>query len=226
MSQASASGPVRAMTIVLATHNPGKLAELRALLADLPVELLAVGEVLPSFAPPAEDGATFAANALIKARAVAEATQLVAIADDSGLEVDALAGRPGVRSARFAHENATDAENNAALLAALSEVDDAGRTARFRCVMAMVDPYKSAEEPIYAEGRCEGAIARSAQGAGGFGYDPLFIVTGIGKTYAELPEDAKNKISHRGKAAAALVEHVRKLVEGYQVEAVRVLGGG
>lgn len=214
----------RSMTIVLATKNPGKMAELRTLFGDLPVELLTIGEVLPSFVPPPEDGSTFAANALIKARAVAEATQLVAIADDSGLEVDALAGRPGVRSARFAHDNATDAENNAALLTALSEVDDAGRTARFRCVMALVDPFKSLDEPIYSEGRCEGSIARSAQGESGFGYDPLFLVTGLGRTYAELSEGDKNRISHRGKAAAELVGHVRRLVEGYQVEALRVLG--
>src|SRR5688500_9689811 len=120
------------MTLVLATRNPGKLAEIRAMLHDLPVEVVSISDVLPAFVAPAEDADTFEANAYKKARSVAEATQLVTLADDSGLCVDALGGRPGVRSARFAREGATDAENNAALLTALEEVEDPHRTARFR----------------------------------------------------------------------------------------------
>jgi XTP/dITP diphosphohydrolase len=128
---------------------------------------------------------------------------MVTLAEDSGLEVDALGGRPGVRSARFAKEGATDAENNALLLSSLSEVDDDQRTARFRCVMVLVDPW-SPGEPIVTEGRCEGRIAREPRGAGGFGYDPLFVVTGEDMTMAELPEHRKNEISHRARAAAAM----------------------
>ena len=122
---------------------------------------------------------------------------MLTLADDSGLEVDALDGAPGVRSARFAHERATDAENNAALLAALDALPDAvgtrPLTARFRCVLALVDPYASDGEPIVVEGRCEGTITRTPRGSGGFGYDPLFVVDGTDKTMAELTEAEKNR---------------------------------
>ncbi|MFO0549418.1 MAG: RdgB/HAM1 family non-canonical purine NTP pyrophosphatase [Polyangiaceae bacterium] len=219
-----ADAPKR-MTLVLATKNPGKLAELRALFAPLPVELVAVDEAGVSFASPIESGNTFEANAIIKARAAAEATMLVAIADDSGLEVDALGGRPGVRSARFAGDNATDAENNAALLTALDEVEDAGRTARFRCVIAVVDPYADTEQPILSEGRCEGLITRTSRGESGFGYDPLFVVTGVGRTFAELDDTEKNSLSHRAKAVRALLPQVEALVRARLADAQRVLGG-
>lgn len=209
------------MTLVLATHNPGKLAELRMMLGELPVEVVAVSDVVPAFAPPLEDGETFEANAFKKARAVAEATQMVTIADDSGLVVDALGGRPGVRSARFAREGASDSENNAALLEALSEVEEAHRSARFRCVIAMVDPFADLDKPIFAEGRCEGRIASGPRGESGFGYDPLFVVTGLDRTYAELSHDEKNKLSHRGKAVAALRPHVEALVAARIDEARR-----
>lgn len=214
---------MKAMTIVLATHNPGKLAELRTLFASLPVEVMPIREVAPSYAPPVEDGTTFEENAVKKARAAAEATQLVAIADDSGLEVDALGGRPGVRSARFAREGATDAENNAALLQALEEVEDSSRSARFRCVIALVDPFAEGQKPALVEGRCEGAIARSARGESGFGYDPLFLVDGGARTFAELGEGEKNEISHRGKAARALLPQVRALIEARLAEARRTV---
>ncbi|HTJ80295.1 MAG TPA: RdgB/HAM1 family non-canonical purine NTP pyrophosphatase [Polyangiaceae bacterium] len=212
------------MTVVLATHNRGKIQELRALLAELPIEVLSIVDVLPQHAMPVEDGATFAENAFIKARDAAIATGLVAIADDSGLEVDALGGRPGVRSARFARENATDAENNAALLTALQEIDETGRTARFRCVIAVVDPYVDLDKPAYFEGRCEGIVARSGRGESGFGYDPLFVVAGTDKTFAEIPDAEKNALSHRGKAARALLPHMRALVESREEEARRVFG--
>jgi XTP/dITP diphosphohydrolase len=214
---------VKAMTLVLATHNPGKLAELRSLFASLPVEVVPIREVVPSYGPPVEDGATFEENALKKARAAAEATQLVAIADDSGLEVDALGGRPGVRSARFAREGATDAENNAMLLSALEEVEDASRTARFRCVIALVDPFSEGLKPVVVEGRCDGVIARSARGESGFGYDPLFLVEGGARTFAELDEDEKNTMSHRGQAARALLPHVESMLEARLAEARRIL---
>jgi len=214
------------MTVVLATKNPGKVAEMRAMLSDLPVEVLPLGEVFGAFSLPVEDGETFEANAFKKARAVAEATQLVAIGDDSGLVVDALGGRPGVRSARFARDGATDSENNAALLMAMTEVEDTARTARFRCVMAMVDPFFDLERPVYAEGRCEGRIARRPTGESGFGYDPLFVVTGVERTFAELSMVEKNKLSHRGKALGALLPHVQELVSARIADSRRILAGG
>lgn len=213
----------KVMTLVLATHNPGKIAELRSMLHELPVEVVAIGDVMPSFAPPVEDAETFEGNAYKKARAVAEATQLVSIADDSGLVVDALGGRPGVRSARYAREGATDAENNSLLLQQLSEVEDPARSARFRCVIAMVDPFVGLDHAVYAEGRCEGTITKSPRGESGFGYDPLFVVSGIGRTFAELAHTEKNKLSHRGKALAALYPHVEALLRARVEEASRVL---
>jgi XTP/dITP diphosphohydrolase len=167
--------------LLLASHNHGKLVELRALLGDLPITLVSLETALPGRPQAIEDGATFLDNARIKARAAATATTMVTLAEDAGLEVDALDGRPGVRSARFAGEGATDAENNAALLKALAAVDDVDRAARFRCVMVLIDPWgEGPAREIVAEGRCEGAIARQPSGAGGFGYDPLFVVTGAG----------------------------------------------
>ena len=195
-------------TLVVATGNRGKLEELRALLSGLPVEVRSVAEMLKEPPVVVEDGATFSENATKKARTVAHATMMLTLADDSGLEVDALGGRPGVRSARFAHERATDAENNAALLAALDALGDPpsapGFRARFRCVLALVDPYTNGGEPRMVEGTCEGTITRAPRGSGGFGYDPLFVVDGTEKTMAELREDEKNRISHRARAFAAL----------------------
>jgi XTP/dITP diphosphohydrolase len=212
------------LTIVLATSNHGKLVELRALLADLPVQLRSAAEVLGEQPSIVEDGATFEANALIKARAIARATRAIALADDSGLEVDALGGRPGVRSARFAHERATDAENNAALLRELSEIEEGARSARFRCVLALVDPWHEADVHI-AEGSCEGSIARAPRGNGGFGYDPLFLVSGQdGKAMAELSEAEKNQVSHRGRAVQALRTILLKLVNTRLDEAERITG--
>jgi XTP/dITP diphosphohydrolase len=212
------------LTIVLATSNHGKLLELRALLGDLPVQLRSAAEVLGEQPSIVEDGATFEANALIKARAIARATRTLSLADDSGLEVDALDGRPGVRSARFAHERATDAENNAALLRELSHVEEPERSARFRCVLALVDPWQEADVHV-AEGSCEGSIARAPRGSGGFGYDPLFLVSGQnGKAMAELSEAEKNQVSHRGRAVRALRAILLKLVNARLDEAERIAG--
>jgi XTP/dITP diphosphohydrolase len=212
------------LTIVLATSNHGKLLELRALLADLPVQLRSAAELLGAQPSIVEDGATFEENALIKARAIARATRTLALADDSGLEVDALDGRPGVRSARFAHERATDAENNAALLRELSEVEDGARAARFRCVLALVDPWREADVHV-AQGSCEGSIARAPRGSGGFGYDPLFLVAGQnGQAMAELSEADKNRVSHRGRAMQALRAVLIELLNARLDEAERIAG--
>jgi XTP/dITP diphosphohydrolase len=205
---------IETTTLVVASSNRGKLVEFGALAADLRVEIIGLSDALPEPLSIVEDGDTFEANAIHKARVVAEAAVMLTLADDSGLEVDALGGRPGVRSARFAHERATDAENNAALLAALADVEEQHRTARFRCVLALVDPWAPAgTEPIIASGSCEGTIAREPRGTGGFGYDPLFIVRGMGRTMAELSDVEKNSLSHRALALTALRPALAALLE-------------
>jgi XTP/dITP diphosphohydrolase len=188
---------------VLATGNRGKLAELTALLADvgLPIAVRAQAEL--GVVPPPETGATFVENALLKARHAARATGLPAIADDSGLCVAALAGAPGVRSARFAGADADDAANVAKLLDALALVDD--RTARFHCVLVALERDDD-PAPSIAVGTWHGTIARARAGGGGFGYDPVFFDPERNCTAAELPEAVKNRVSHRGKALRALVE--------------------
>jgi XTP/dITP diphosphohydrolase len=212
------------LSIVIATTNEGKLNELRALLGDLPLQLLSVTDVLGDKPAITEDGTTFAQNALVKARAISLATSLYALADDSGLEVDALGGRPGVRSARFAHERATDAENNAALLRELDEVGDEARSARFRCVLALANPW-APDQVETVEGSCEGFIARAPRGSAGFGYDPLFIVPELGgRVMAELSEDEKNSVSHRARAVRALRPVLSRLIEERLREVERALG--
>jgi XTP/dITP diphosphohydrolase len=203
-----------AHALVLATHNRGKLDELRHLLEGTGIAVLSLSDVSKKEITIVEDGETFEANAVKKARAVAAATMMLTLADDSGLEVDILGGAPGVRSARFAGERATDAENNAALLAAIDqlETDPTGITtarandykARFRCVLALIDPFLKDGEPFVVEGTCEGRITRMPRGSGGFGYDPLFLVEGTEKTMAELSELEKNRISHRARATDKL----------------------
>lgn len=212
------------LSILVATTNRGKLAELSALLADLPLKLLPLSVALPDMPPIVEDGTTFEANALIKARTASEAAMMVTLAEDAGLEVDALGGRPGVRSARFAKEGATDAENNAALLAALEEVDDDQRTARFRCVLVLIDPWNEAKPETLSEGACEGVICRQARGAGGFGYDPLFVVANEGRTMAELSDDEKNRISHRARAVMAMRPALLALIENRRAVVARMSG--
>lgn len=202
------------MTVVLATTNLGKLAEFRFLFAGLPIDLVSLADVSGPMPHVVEDGKTFEDNAVKKATAVAEASLMVALADDSGLEVDVLRGAPGVRSARYAGERATDAENNAALLHALRDVPAEERTARFRCVLCLIDPW-SGDEPtmILAQGACEGMIARSARGSGGFGYDPLFVVEGRDRTMAELTDREKNEVSHRARAVEALRPKLLQAIE-------------
>jgi XTP/dITP diphosphohydrolase len=194
------------MRLVLATGNPGKLREMRALLAPLGREVISQAEL--GIAETAEPHDTFLENALAKARHASRASGLPALADDSGLCVDALGGAPGVHSAYFAGRaggrEERDARNNAKLLASLG----AARKAHYRCVMALV---RSAEDPapLIAEGSWEGEIARAPRGANGFGYDPLFLVAARGLTAAELPEEEKNRISHRAQAAARLLAALR-----------------
>ena len=189
--------------IVVATGNLGKIEEIRGALDFPGWTFVSAGEIGPWPDVP-ETGETFVDNALIKARAAVELYGLRALADDSGLEVDALGGAPGVRSSRYAGENATDADNNAKLLAALGGIPDEGRTARFRCVMALVDTDGSV---VTAQGVCEGRIGVTATGEGGFGYDPLFLPAAApGRTMAQLSLPEKNAISHRGAALRALRE--------------------
>ena len=212
-------------SLLLATSNRGKVAELVALFGDVGLTLVSLSSLPGKHPSPIEDGATFLANALLKANAAAQRTGMVTIAEDSGLEVDALGKRPGVHSARFAREGATDAENNARLLSEMEEVIDDQRAARFRCTMVLVDPW-SAGEPIVTEGRCEGTILRAARGSGGFGYDPLFLVDEEGVTMAELGEFRKNQKSHRALAARAMRPHLLALVEARSREAITTLRGG
>jgi len=188
--------------LVLATGNAGKLRELRAILAPWQVEVLPQSDFTGSAAE--ETGHSFVENAILKARFAAAAAGLPAIADDSGLEVDALGGAPGIRSARYAGEGASDAANNARLLGELQEVPDAARTARYRCAVVYL-PYPGDPAPIVCEASWEGRIARAPRGSGGFGYDPLFVVAGTDRTAAEFEAGEKNGVSHRGKALRALV---------------------
>lgn len=191
------------LSIVVASNNVGKLRELHALFSDLPIEWVRIADLSTTPWTVEENGATFEENAVLKARAAAAATGFVALADDSGLEVDALGGSPGVRSARFAHEHASDQENNTELLKALRDVEDGACTARFQCVLAVVIPGQAA--PLLACGSCEGWIAREPSGSNGFGYDPLFRVTELGgSSMATLSDEEKGKISHRGKAVRQL----------------------
>jgi len=187
---------------VLASANPGKLRELAALLAPSGFELLS--QTALGIDSVAETGSTFLENALIKARHAAAAAQLPALADDSGIEVDALGGRPGVLSARFAGEGASDAANLAHLLGELAGVPEARRTARYQCVVVWV---RSADDPapLTGSGTWEGRIALTPRGSGGFGYDPAFIPEGERRTAAELSAEDKNRVSHRALALRALV---------------------
>jgi len=197
---ARSDAPVPANRLVLATGNAGKLRELRALLEGLPLR----PEPLSAFdvESPDETGSTFLDNALLKARHAARATGAAVIADDSGLEVDALGGAPGVWSARYAGPQADDAANNAKLVAALAAVPQAARTARYRCVLVYLSEPEA--EPLVAEGVWEGTIVAAPRGAGGFGYDPHFWLPALGLTAAELAPGEKNRISHRAIALRAL----------------------
>jgi len=188
--------------IILASGNPGKLRELQALLRPRGFELRPQSAF--GVQTPPETGATFAENALLKARHAARVTGLAALADDSGIEVDALGGRPGVYSARFAGENASDRQNVDKLLDELRSVPPEKRSARYRAVIVLLrdanDP-----EPLVASGTWEGTLTQAPLGSGGFGYDPIFVPTGLTRTAAQLTPEEKNAVSHRAQALKALL---------------------
>lgn len=192
--------------LVLASGNAGKLKEFRELLAGCGFDVRAQSEFALSSAE--ETGLTFVENAILKARHAAAHTGLPALADDSGLEVDALKGRPGIYSARYAGPEASDPDNNALLLQELAEVPEAERSARYHCVLAFM---RHAEDPtpVLCHGTWEGRILTAPQGNGGFGYDPLFFVPELGTSAASLDKDHKNRISHRGKAMAELLARLQ-----------------
>ena len=209
------------MKVVLASRNPGKLRELKSLLMPLGFDLTGLAELdIPS---PPEDSPTFVENALSKARHASARSGLAAIADDSGIVVTALGGAPGIHSARYAGENATDPDNNRKLLAALDaaalEVDAADhggvpdRTAHYYCVVVFL-AHPEDPAPLIATGRWDGEILRQPRGSNGFGYDPYFLVAGSGQTAAELPEEVKNRQSHRGQAVKVLCEQLSRGVRG------------
>lgn len=185
--------------VVLASGNKGKLREFGQVLGDLNVEVLAQSAFNVSDAD--ETGLSFVENAILKARHAAQITGLPALADDSGLEVDALQGAPGIYSARFSGENANDTSNNALLLEKLSGVAAPQRSARFRCVLAFMR-HANDPNPLICQGSWEGTILEQASGDQGFGYDPLFFIPELGKTSAQLDPAEKNRLSHRGQAVA------------------------
>ena len=193
--------------LLVATKNPGKLREYRALLADLPVTWTSLQEVGLADMVVEETGATFEENARLKARAYAQVSGLLTLADDSGLEVEALGGAPGVESARYAGPGASDADRYHKLLAALG--DTTARSARFRCVVAVATPAGAVHT---ADGVCEGHIGHAPRGDNGFGYDPVFVLAGRDLTMAELSPAEKNQISHRARALAAARPILARLV--------------
>jgi XTP/dITP diphosphohydrolase len=202
--------------LVIATNNPGKLREFQRLLDGCGFELVTPRDLGVNF-DPEETGSTFAENATIKAVEAARACGLVALADDSGLEVDHLGGRPGIFSARYAGGDKTDPDISEArqlelLLEEMQGVPEAQRAARFRCVIAIAAPGRGDVQLV--DGVFEGCIGHEARGANGFGYDPIFVVAGRGVTSAELPPEEKNRISHRGQAAAKALELLRKMSDG------------
>ncbi len=198
------------MRLLVATHNPGKSREYGLLLQDLPIEVqnlvdLGIDRSIE------ETGSTFAENALLKARPFANDLGVITLADDSGLEVDALSGDPGVRSARYAGPDATDEDRYLQLLRAMEGIPPSQRTARFRCVIALVWPNGRC---ALVEGVCEGRITDEPRGSHGFGYDPIFYVPEYQCTMAELPPDIKNRISHRAIAAEKAIELLEQHLVG------------
>jgi len=188
--------------LVIASNNEGKIKEIRQLLSGMDYEVVSLKD-LNINVNVVEDQPDFAGNSFKKANEISKLTGEVVLADDSGLEVEALGGQPGVYSARFAGENATDVQNNEKLLSMMSNVPENRRRACYKCVLTMYWPDGNY---IQAEGTCPGSIGFSPAGKGGFGYDPLFIVDGFNRTMAELTPEEKNKISHRGLALKALVD--------------------
>lgn len=193
------------LTVILATQNQGKLTELQSMFAKIPINIKSQRDFgLPSIP---ETGVTFVENALLKARHSAYHTKLPSIADDSGLEVDYLQGKPGIHSARYAGVNASDENNNHKLLTALKGVPESERTARYQCVIVFIKCYDD-PSPVICHGTWEGQIALSPHGQNGFGYDPIFYLPSLGCCAAELPADIKNRLSHRGQALQCLLSYL------------------
>ena len=200
--------------LLLGSANQGKLRELRTILGGLPVELVGLAEAGLGEPPEVEEtGDSFLENALLKARAYAAWSGLAAVADDSGLEVDALGGAPGVRSARYAGQGAGDRANLVKLLAALAGVPPERRTARFRCAAVLVDPEVGER---HAEAAWEGRVLEAPRGSGGFGYDPVFLPDGWDRTSAEVDQATKDAASHRGKAFRALRPAIEQWAKGQE----------
>jgi len=193
------------MKLLVATTNPGKLAEIKVALKDLPVQIIPLGS-LGAYAKVIEDGKTFEENAFKKARTLAGSSGHVTLADDSGLEVEALGGAPGVLSARYSGEEGDDQRNNEKLLHELGDLPQEKRGARFVCVLALCSPNSAGRREWIFRGECGGRIAFSSKGENGFGYDPLFFYPPLGKTFAELDRETKGQVSHRGRALAQLRE--------------------
>jgi XTP/dITP diphosphohydrolase len=193
--------------LLLATGNKGKVREYKALLAGVPYEIVTPAEVGVSAAVE-ETGTTFEENARLKAVTLAKASGLLTLADDSGLEVDALGGEPGIRSSRYAGKDASDADRISFLLSKLTGVPEKERTARFRCVIAIAAPGGKID---FYEGVCPGLILTEQRGSQGFGYDPVFYLPDMGKTMAELTLDEKNRVSHRARAAAKARQALKRL---------------
>ncbi|TNF03597.1 MAG: RdgB/HAM1 family non-canonical purine NTP pyrophosphatase [Gammaproteobacteria bacterium] len=195
------------MKVVLATGNKGKLTEFQQLLAGLDMDVVPQSDF--DVPDAIEDGLSFVENAIIKARHASRLTGLPAIADDSGLEVDMLNGAPGIYSARFSGEHATDEKNNLRLLSLLQEVPEEQRTARFQCLLVMMR-HADDPTPLICQGTWEGRISFTPQGDNGFGYDPLFVIPELGITSAQLEKTEKNRISHRGQAMQLLLEKLSR----------------
>jgi XTP/dITP diphosphohydrolase len=189
--------------IAIASRNPGKIREIRSICADWPVEWITADEHEGAWPDVEETAESYLENALLKAHAVADTVDIPAVADDSGIEVDALGGAPGPRSARYAGKEATEGQNLRMLIRAVSGVPPAGRTARYRCLAVLAWPDG---RELSTEGTCEGSLVSKPRGTGGFGYDPIFVPAGWDQTMAELPPKEKDRISHRGRAFRALRE--------------------
>ena len=200
------------MDLLVATTNPGKFAEVQAFLNKLPLRILSVSDLT---SPPAviEDGSTFEENALKKARALAQFSGLITLADDSGIEVDALGGAPGIYSARYCGAEGDDDQNNEKLLRELKNVPEEKRTARYVCVLALCVPTRTGMKEWIVRETCEGRIAFSLVGCNGFGYDPLFFFPPFGRTFGEIDRETKATVSHRGKALKKLAETLPALAD-------------
>jgi XTP/dITP diphosphohydrolase len=197
--------------LLVATTNPGKFAEIKGYLRDLPLEILSL-EVFENPPQVVEDGRTLEENAIKKARAMAEYSGHLTLADDSGLEVDALGGAPGVYSARYSGEEGDDEKNNEKLLRELKDIPAERRTARFVCVLALVAPKSQGLKEWTVRESCEGRIAFAPKGKNGFGYDPLFFYPPFGKTFGEVDRECKATVSHRGKALKRLAERLAEMI--------------